>query len=102
VEKDLAVGIGGIVAMDVRKAVAGLDCAVYTVIAGLGGRSITRASLRQLLERALADELEPVTFLDLNWSVVRRHLDREARDRRSGPTAEAVLRDIGTVASQAH
>ena len=102
VEKDLAVGIGGIVSMDVRKSVAGLGSKVYTVIAGLGGRSITCSSLRQLLDRALLDELEPVTFLDLNWSVVRRHLDREAKERRSGPTAEAVLRDLGAVASRAH
>ena len=102
VEKDLAVGIGGIVAMDVRKAVAGLDCRVYTVVAGLGGRSITQASLRTLFERAMEDGIEPVTFLDLNWSVVRRHLYREARDRRTGPAAEAILRDLGSVASGSH
>lgn len=97
VEKDLAVGIGGILAMDVRKAIAGLSAPVYTVIAGLGGRPIMRDSLRPLFERAAADLLEPVTFLDLNWSVVRRHLERERATRRSGPAAESILRDLGAV-----
>ena len=39
-EKALAVGIGGIVANNVRTAVAGLAIDVRTVIAGLGGRPI--------------------------------------------------------------
>jgi pyruvate ferredoxin oxidoreductase alpha subunit len=44
-EKALAVGIGGIVSADVRMALAGIGLHGYTVIAGLGGRAITRASL---------------------------------------------------------
>ena len=72
----------------------------YTVIAGLGGRAITRASLRQLFEDAGNDELEQVTFLDLNADVIQYELEREAQTRRTGPTAEAILRRIGTVASQ--
>jgi pyruvate ferredoxin oxidoreductase alpha subunit len=102
IEKDLAVGVGGIVAMDVRKSLAGLPAPVYTVIAGLGGRSITCESLQSLLERAATDELEPVTFLDLNWSVVRRQLDRESAARRSGPAAENILKDIGAIAAGLH
>ena len=54
-EKALAVGVGGIVSMDVRAALAGLDVRQYTVIAGLGGRPITRASLRGLFADASAD-----------------------------------------------
>ena len=96
-EKDLAVGVGGIVAMDVRKAMAGSAAPIYTVIAGLGGRSIMRESLRPLLERAALDTLDPVTFLDLNWSIVKRHLERERATRRSGPAAESILRDLGAV-----
>jgi pyruvate ferredoxin oxidoreductase alpha subunit len=45
------------------------------------------------------EELETVTFLDLNTSVVERELVRERLQRRSGPTAESVLRQLGTVAS---
>ena len=64
-----------------------------------GGRSITRASLTRLFEDAERDELEQVTFLDLNAELVSQELEREGRMRRTGPTAEALLRRIGTVAS---
>jgi len=98
-EKCLAVGLGGIVSDGVRKSLSGIQLNGYTVIAGLGGRAITRASLTQLFEDAERDELEQVTFLDLNAEVVNDELERESRTRRTGPTAEAILRRIGTVAS---
>ncbi|MCG6876594.1 MAG: pyruvate ferredoxin oxidoreductase [Betaproteobacteria bacterium] len=99
-EKSLAVGLGGIVSDGVRKSLSGIVLKGYTVIAGLGGRAITRSSLRQLFERAGRDELEAVTFLDLRTELVDRELERERHARRTGPTAEALLRDIGTVASR--
>jgi pyruvate ferredoxin oxidoreductase alpha subunit len=98
-EKCLAVGLGGIVSDGVRKSLSGIVLNGYTVIAGLGGRAITRASLTRLFEDAERDELEQVTFLDLNADVISHELQREARSRRTGPTAEAILRRIGTVAS---
>jgi pyruvate ferredoxin oxidoreductase alpha subunit len=99
-EKCLAVGLGGIVSDGVRTSLSGIQLNGYTVIAGLGGRAITRQSLRQLFEDAGNDELEQVTFLDLNADVVSSELEREQQARRSGPTAEAILRRIGTVSSQ--
>ena len=99
-EKCLAVGLGGIVSDGVRKALSGIVLKGYTVIAGLGGRAITRASLTRLFEDAERDELEQVTFLDLNADVVSYELERESRARRSGPTAEAILRRLGAVASR--
>jgi pyruvate ferredoxin oxidoreductase alpha subunit len=99
IEKCLAVGLGGIVSDGVRKALSGIVLKGYTVIAGLGGRAITRASLRDLFEDAGNDELDQVTFLDLNADLIAYELDREAQLRRSGPTAEAILRRLGTVAS---
>jgi pyruvate ferredoxin oxidoreductase alpha subunit len=99
-EKALAVGIGGIVTANVRMATASLAQHGYTVIAGLGGRAITRASLRDMLRQAGRDELAPLTFLDLNTALVRRELDRAAAARRSGPAAENMLRDLGAVASR--
>ena len=98
-EKCLAVGLGGIVSDGVRKALSGIQLNGYTVIAGLGGRAITQESLLQLFDDAHADELEQVTFLDLNADVVAHELEREALARRSGPTAEAILRRLGTVGS---
>jgi pyruvate ferredoxin oxidoreductase alpha subunit len=62
----------------------------YTVVAGLGGRAITTASLRQMCADAVADRLEPLTFLDLDHELVARELRR-----RSGPSAENMLRDLG-------
>ncbi len=98
-EKCLAVGLGGIVSDGVRKSLSGIVLKGYTVICGLGGRAITRASLTRLFEDAERDELEQVTFLDLNAELVSHQLDRESQMRRTGPTAEAILRQIGTVAS---
>jgi pyruvate ferredoxin oxidoreductase alpha subunit len=99
-EKALAVGIGGIVSANVRMALSGIALHGYTVIAGLGGRAITKASLRDLFARAAADSLEPLTFLDLDRGLVDKELQRMAERRRSGPAAENMLRDLGVVASR--
>jgi pyruvate ferredoxin oxidoreductase alpha subunit len=99
-EKTLAVGIGGVLSMNVRMALSGIQLHGYTVIAGLGGRAITKGSLHKLFRQAIRDELEPVTFLDLDWNIVNRELDRERQKRRSGPIAENILRDVGVVAAR--
>jgi pyruvate ferredoxin oxidoreductase alpha subunit len=98
IEKSLAVGIGGIVSTNVRMAVTGLDAPVHTIIAGLGGRAISRSSLRDVFNKANRNALEPLTFLDLNQEVVHREIERLETIRRSGPTAENILRDLGVVA----
>jgi pyruvate ferredoxin oxidoreductase alpha subunit len=67
-ERALAVGVGGIVSLDVDRATRGRPC--HTVIAGLGGRPVTRASLRALVADAVADRLDELTFLDLDHAVV--------------------------------
>ncbi len=98
-EKALAVGVGGIVSANVRMALTGIQLHGYTAIAGLGGRPITKASLRGLFTDAAADRLEPLTFLDMDWDVVNRELERIGSSRSSGPHAENILRDVGTVAA---
>jgi pyruvate ferredoxin oxidoreductase alpha subunit len=100
-EKALAVGIGGILSANVRMALSGIQLHGYTVIAGLGGRAITRKSLRDMLIKAEQDKLEAITFLDLDWNAVDRVLERERKIRRSGPIAEQLLRDIGMVGTHA-
>jgi pyruvate ferredoxin oxidoreductase alpha subunit len=102
VEKAFAVGIGGIVSQNVRVALQGLPADVHTAIAGLGGRSITAASLRGLFEDAMADRLGLTTFLDLDRGLVERELERTRARRRSGPHAENMLRDLGLVAARPH
>jgi pyruvate ferredoxin oxidoreductase alpha subunit len=99
-EKSFSVGLGGVVSTDVRLALSGLQLQGYTVVAGLGGRAITQASLARMLHDAVAGRLEPLTFLDLDQRIVQRQLEREAATRRSGPIAENLLRDLGTVASK--
>jgi len=101
-EKSFSVGLGGVVSTDVRLALSGLQMHGYTVVAGLGGRAITKASLVRTLTEAVADKLQPLTFMDLDWGIVNRHLEREKTTRRSGPIAENLLRDVGAVASKVH
>ncbi|HEX5821743.1 MAG TPA: hypothetical protein VFY30_08260 [Solirubrobacterales bacterium] len=101
-EKALAPGRGGIVSTDVHEALVGGHARCSTVIAGLGGRAITRASLRGLLEEAGRDELESLSFLDLDTELVRRELEREVDGKPPGPHAENMLRDLGIVAAEAH
>lgn len=99
-EKDLAVGKGGIVSGDVKMALRGLPATVHTVIAGLGGRAIPKASVKRVIQEALADGLNEPYFLDLNWAAVNNELERQRQKRRSGPIAENVLRDVNAVASK--
>ncbi len=101
-EKSFSVGLGGVVSTDVRLAMTGIGLKGYTVVAGLGGRAITKASLHRTLREAIADTLPQLTFMDLDWRIVNRQLEREAQMRRSGPIAENLLRDVGAVASKVH
>jgi len=100
-ERALAPGTGGIVTADLRMALAGRRPPhVSTVVAGLGGRAVTARSLRALLTAAAAGELEPFSFLDLDTGLVERELARMRATRRSGPSPENILRDLGVVASR--
>ncbi len=100
-EKSLAVGLGGIVATNVRMAVTGRGgLRGFTAIAGLGGRAIPKASLHKLFRLAEQEELEPVTFVDLDWDAVDKQLERERKTRRSGPIAENMLYDKGIVSAK--
>ena len=100
VEKAFSVGFGGVLSTDVAMTLSGLPVSVATVVAGLGGRSITKTSLDGVFTAALGDELGRLTFLDLNRGLVERELERMALHRRSGPTAENMLRDLGVAASR--
>jgi pyruvate ferredoxin oxidoreductase alpha subunit len=104
VEKAFAVGAGGIVGQNVRLALSGLDPRVYDVVAGLGGRPITKRSLHRLLEDVLSDRLEPgrLHFLDLDRERVERELERMQEGGRTGPHAENMLRELGLVAARPH
>jgi pyruvate ferredoxin oxidoreductase alpha subunit len=100
VEKALAVGMGGVVSTDVRMA---LDPALHqvgtSVIAGLGGRAITKDSLHRVFDTVIDGTAEPLHFLDLNLPIVKHELERMGGMRRSGPIAENLLKHLGAVAA---
>jgi pyruvate ferredoxin oxidoreductase alpha subunit len=73
VERAIAVGIGGIVSTELRAALSRLPVQTYTVIAGLGDRTISPPALQRLLYRAAHGNLEDLSFLDLNRDVIRSH-----------------------------
>jgi pyruvate ferredoxin oxidoreductase alpha subunit len=100
VEKAFSVGFGGVLSTDVALALSGLPSSVATVVAGLGGRPIPASSLERVFAAALAGSLDRLTFLDLNSGLVENELERMAAGRRSGPTAENLLRDLGAVGSR--
>jgi pyruvate ferredoxin oxidoreductase alpha subunit len=63
-ERAFGAGVGGIVTADLRAAIGGIP--LWTVVAGLGGRPVTAASLRAMLADLDADRLESLSFLDLD------------------------------------
>ena len=77
-EKNVSVGMGGVLATDVREALGPNGPPVHTVVAGLGGRAITRASIRRVVEEAQAGTLELLSFLDLDRRAIAHESTREA------------------------
>ena len=81
VEKAFSIGFGGVLSTDVAMATHDADSSLRTVVAGLGGRPITRRSLEEMLAGAERDQLEPLTFLDLDHHVVERERARMSATR---------------------
>ena len=100
VEKDLAVGVGGIVSADVQRTLSGRQIPVHTVIAGLGGRSISTSSLKQMIVEARAERLTEPYFLDLNKTVIEQELARRRDIRRAGPVAEHILQTMNVMGTK--
>ena len=96
VEKSFAVGMGGQLANNVGLALRNTAAAprVHSVVAGLGGRAITRPSLERVFRQAWVQPWEGAHFLDLNHDIVAKELHRVRKVRRSGPTAENILRHL--------
>ncbi|MDP4199557.1 MAG: transketolase C-terminal domain-containing protein [Bacteroidota bacterium] len=76
IEKSITAGMGGPLTADIRLALDRLQIPLQSVIAGLGGRPITKDSLLKLLQRAPHDEVPDTTFLDLNWDMIRNELEQ--------------------------
>ena len=67
-EKAFAVGVGGILSQEIELLMKGRDCKIDSVIAGLGGRAITKPMLEDYL---LKNEVEKTTFLGLKEDIIR-------------------------------
>ncbi len=102
VEKSLAVGMGGQLALHVDLALRNVAKApqVHSAVAGLGGRPITRPSLHKLFRRAVVQPWEGTYFLDLNEEMIAKELHYVRKVRRSGPTAENILRRLSAGAQK--
>jgi pyruvate ferredoxin oxidoreductase alpha subunit len=94
IDRALMPGSGGVLAGDVRLALSGAPVRVDSVVAGLGGRPVTQASLRRMLDDAVHDRLEPLTFLDLDVDVVRRELTSMRARGGSADAADEVLHEV--------
>jgi pyruvate ferredoxin oxidoreductase alpha subunit len=96
IDRAVSIGMGGQLANNVDLALRNMAGApqVHSVIAGLGGRPITRPSLHKVFRRAFVQPWEGSHFLDLNETVVAKELHHIRKVRRSGPTAENILRRL--------
>ncbi len=77
VEKAFQLGIGGIVTENVRTSLRGTATHDQTLIAGLGGRPITKKALRTYFEAAIQGSVEELTFLDLDKDLADSELEKE-------------------------
>jgi len=96
IDKALDPGMGGPLASNVDIALRGVADApnLHSAIAGLGGRPVTKASLHRLFRQAMIQPWEGPHFLDLNERVIAREIHRRGKARRTGPSAEAVLKQL--------
>ncbi len=94
IDKSLDTGMGGPLASNIAIALRNLAHApqMQSVIVGLGGRPVTKTALHRVFRQAVIQPWEGPHFLDLNERVIAREIHRKGKARRSGPSAENVLK----------
>lgn len=93
IDRTVTPGSRGVLGMEVASALRDSDASITTVIAGLGGRAISRKSLKETFAKAIEGSLPHVYYMDLNKPLVDRQLEREAKQWRTGPANEEMARD---------
>jgi pyruvate ferredoxin oxidoreductase alpha subunit len=80
----VSVGAGSILGSEVRLTLSGTSTVVHDVVAGLGGRPVTRDLVRRLLAQASARLLpdDELTFADLDVALATREVDAERERER--------------------
>ncbi len=83
VNRAVSVGMGSVLGADLRLTLLGSPCVVHDVVAGLGGRPVTRDLVRRLLVDASTGQLSDheLTFADLDHDLAQRELEREESSR---------------------
>ncbi|MDR2724413.1 MAG: hypothetical protein LBB25_04425 [Holosporaceae bacterium] len=71
-EKSLAVGIGGILFQEIELVMKDTDAEVFSIIAGLGGRNITKFMLQEYLSRK---SCKKITFLGLKEEIITKEYE---------------------------
>jgi pyruvate ferredoxin oxidoreductase alpha subunit len=95
-EKAFSVGFGGVLATDTAMALKDQPVTLTNIVAGLGGRPITKASLVSALAEAARGDSESLTFLDLDTELVEHERSHMDTIRQSGPIAENLLKELDT------
>jgi pyruvate ferredoxin oxidoreductase alpha subunit len=93
IERAFSQGADGIIAPELTAALAGLPVPprCHTVVAGLGGRPITKRVLRAVVDDAEAGCLEAFSFLGLDRDLLARAGHTVTAGSGSAATAEQVL-----------
>ncbi len=96
IDRSLDAGMGGPLASNVAVCLRSLPDApdMHSAIVGLGGRPVTKTSLHRMFRQAMIQPWEGPHFLDLNERVIARELHRRGKARRSGPSAENILKEL--------
>lgn len=79
VEKAFSLGRGGILSREIELALSGLNIEIITVVAGLGGRVITKAMLSEVFQQPK----NRLIFLGLREDVVRQEYKAVLDERRA-------------------
>jgi len=98
-EKAFSVGLVACFSTDVAMSMQGEQYVMRNVVAGLGGRSITRRHSRHLSPTRCAATYRPSPSSTSITTRSNRERDRMAKTRRSGPSAENLLRDRGALSA---
>jgi pyruvate ferredoxin oxidoreductase alpha subunit len=92
VEKAFRPGGGGLLSADITLALRDAGVTVHTVVAGLGGRPITRRGIESVLGAADRGELGELSFLDLDNDVVGQERARILSSAPVDPSGGAAVR----------
>lgn len=91
IDRAFSLGCGGVVDLEVRAHCRGMGFNQKSVIAGLGGRAITKKSLQRVFAAAINGTLEDFHFMDLDRDLVEKQRELERTTWCTGPVPETMM-----------